>query len=133
MTNNLDETNLNSITASVNRRSLFSLRKNKPSEVKFPTIGGGNDEDYNKWEKEMKVALKSNCDRRDDQVRKIREYLKNHPLSLVPENLDNVDAAFSTPKSLYGDPSHMMKRKKDKLLSLGQYPKPAWFQSSVSH
>ena len=65
----------------------------------------------------MKVALKSNCDRRDDQVRKIREYLKNHPLSLVPENLDNVDAAFSTPKSLYGDPSHMMKRKKDKLLS----------------
>ena len=92
-----------------------------------------NDEDYNKWEKEMKVALKSNCDRRDDQIRKIREYLKNHPLSLVPENLDNVDAAFSTPKSLYGDPSHMMKRKKDKLLSLGQYPKPAWFQSSVSH
>ena len=133
MTNNLDETNLNSITASVNRRSLFSLRKNKPSEVKFPTIGGGNDEDYNKWEKEMKVALKSNCDRRDDQIRKIREYLKNHPLSLVPENLDNVDAAFSTPKSLYGDPSHMMKRKKDKLLSLGQYPKPAWFQSSVLH
>ena len=81
----------------------------------------------------MKVALKSNCDRRDDQVRKIREYLKNHPFSLVPENLDNVDAAFSTPKSLYGDPSLMMKHKKDKLLSLGQYPKPAWFQSSVSH
>ena len=51
MTNNLDETNLNSITASVNRRSLFSLRKNKPSEVKFPTIGGGSDKDYNKWEK----------------------------------------------------------------------------------
>ena len=52
MTNNLDETNLNSITASVNRRSLFSLRKNKPSEVKFPTIGGGSDKDYNKWENE---------------------------------------------------------------------------------
>ena len=65
----------------------------------------------------MKVAQKSNCDRRDDQVRKIREYLKNHPFSLVPENLDNVDAAFSTPKSLYGDPSLMMKHKKDKLLN----------------
>ena len=140
--NNLDEASLNTVTAAVNNleaemeiaidnieyedqtRCLFSLSKAKPSEVKYPTFGGGIEEDYNKWEREIKVALKSNCVRRDDQVSKVREHLKNHPKSLVPENLDNVDAAFSTLRSLYGDPSRMMKHKKDKLMALGQYPKP---------
>ena len=54
-------------------RCLFSLNKSKTANVAFPTFSGTTDEDYLKFEREMRDCIKRNRIRREDQSRKLRE------------------------------------------------------------
>ena len=145
---NLDENRLNvSVEAVVNLKSefqliieniefedesrcLFSLNEPKTAQVKFPTFRGSADEDYLKFEKEVRSCFKRNRIRREVQVKKLRDLLEGPVKNIVPENLEDVDQGFQLLKALYGDPSRVMKAKKAKLIALGNFPKPGSKQPS---
>ena len=146
--NNLDENRLReSIGAVVNLKSefqliieniefedesrcLFSLNESKTANIAFPTFSGSSDEDYLKFEREMRDCFNRNRIRREDQSRKLREMLKGSIQKIIPENLEDIEQAFQLLKAIYGDPSRVMKAKKAKLMSLGNFPKPGSKQPS---
>ena len=49
--------------------------------------------------------------------------MKSQPKSLITENLEDINEGLKILQSVYGDPSRVMKSKKTKLLSLGNFPK----------
>ena len=104
-------------------RDLYSLSKSKAADVKYPQFSGCDDEDYNKFEREFLAALKSNKVKQVDKIKKLRECLKGQPKSLINENLEDIDEGLKILQTVYGDPSRVMKSKKNKLLSLGNFPK----------
>ena len=104
-------------------RCLYSTNKSKAANVKLPMFGGGPEEDFCKFEKEVMKGFVTNRVRRDDQVRKLRECLKNHPRTMIPSSLENIDEAWKVLKTIYGDASRMMKAKKSKLASLDRMPR----------
>ena len=106
-------------------RELYCLAKSKSSNVKIPSFGGNPEEDYHKWEKELKEAFKSNMIPRSDQMKKVREFLTDQAKTLIPSSEENIDECLKILKRMYGDASRVTKAKKSKLLSLGLYPNPA--------
>lgn len=149
LTHDIDPTKLRSNAAAVNcldseltlvidnvefedeSRCLYSLSSNKSSEVKMPSFSGIADEDYLKFETEAKEAFRTNKVKRDDQPKKLREVLKGQAKSIIPESLKNIDEIFHILKQMYGCPSRLVKARKSKLLSLGQYPKSG--SKAVNH
>ena len=103
-------------------RCLYSLSKTKPGDVKFPSFGGAEDENFSKFKREMIYAFKANKIPRSEQVSKLRECLKGTPKTYISADLENIDLAWRT-LNFYGDPSRLMKAKKQKLKTLGQFPK----------
>ena len=105
-------------------RCLFALATSKASDIKFPSFQGFEGEDFLKFQKEFLDALKCNRIRKESQVPKLKECLKNTPRSIIPDNLEDVDEALGILKSMYGDPSRLVHARKSKLIALGPLPKP---------
>ena len=105
-------------------RCLFSQAKSKASDIKFPSFQGLEGEDFLKFQKEFLDALKCNRIRKESQVPKLRECLKNTPRSIIPDNLEDVYEALGILKSMYGDPLRLVNARKSKLIALGSLPKP---------
>ena len=112
-------------------RCLYSNSKSKTADVKYPSFGGSPEEDFLKFKVDMEDAFKSNRVRREDQLKKLRECLKSQPKIIIPESTRSIEDAFSILSHMYGDPSRLAKARKDKLLSLGSFPKPG--SKSPSH
>ena len=55
----------------------------------------------------LKVA-KQNMTSRSDQLSKLRENVKDFPLTLVPDTMDSLDSAFERLSSTYGDPQRLV-------------------------
>ena len=104
-------------------RCLFSLNKSSTSTIKYPTFSGLDEEDYSLFEKEMLRCFRINRCRREDQVKKLRDCLKAHPRSMIPQSMENIDEAWRILKEIYGDCSRVMNARRKKILSLGLYPK----------
>ena len=104
-------------------RCLYSLAKGKPGEVKYPQFGGGKEEDYIQFEKDLRAAFRTNRLAREDQITKLREILKGNPSTLIPNNMKNIDSALTILSEMYGDAGRVVKARKDKLLALGPFPK----------
>ena len=68
-------------------RGLYSLSKGKPAEVKYPQYGGGKDEDFNQFEKDLRKAFKKNQVATEDQVAKLKENLKGTAKTLIPGHM----------------------------------------------
>lgn len=105
------------------KRCLYSQNRSKVASFKFPTFGGDIEEDFAKFEKEVKKTFTFNRVRRDDQVSKLRECLRNHPKSLVPASMDNIDDAWRVLEAIYGDAARTMKAKKATIFSMGRMPR----------
>ena len=112
-------------------RCLYSMSRSKTAEVKLPTFGGQTDEDYLKFETEVKEAMRTNKVIRKDQIKKLREVLKGQAKTIIPDSIQDVDQAFSILSHMYGCPSRLVKARKNKLSSLGSFPKPG--SKSTSH
>ena len=54
-------------------------------------------------------GFRSNRVKREDQVKKLREKLSGHPLSLVPDTMRNIDSAWENLTKIYGDAGRVMK------------------------
>ena len=89
----------------------------------MPIFSGDQGDDFCKFRKEMERGLRTNRVRRDDQASKLRENLRNHPRSLIPNSLENIDEAWKILQAIYGDPSRVMNARKAKITSMGSFPK----------
>ena len=104
-------------------RGIVTLSKSKSANVVLPTFSGKPEEDFSKFQREMLKGFKANRIKREDQVKKLRENLKGHPLSLVPDTMDNIDNAWENLSDIYGDAARVMKSKMNKLKTMGLMPK----------
>ena len=105
-------------------RCLFTLATSKASNVSFPMFQGFEGEDFLKFQKEFLDAVKCNRIRKESHVPKLKECLKGTPRSIIPDSLEDIDEALGILKSMYGDPSRLVKARKSKLIAMGPLPKP---------
>ena len=104
-------------------RCLYSgLDKSKVSPIKYPTLSGSLSEDYTKWEKETRDTLVKNLVRTEDKPKVVRSNLKGEALKLIPDNIVDVEVLFSALRDIYGEASRVMRRRKDQLQALGEFP-----------
>ena len=104
-------------------RCLYSgLDKSKVSPIKYPTFSGSLSEDYTKWEKETRDTLVKNLVRTEDKPKVVRSNLKGEALKLIPDNIVDVEVLFSALRDIYGEASQVMRRRKDQLHTLGEFP-----------
>ena len=104
-------------------RCLYSgLDKSKVSPIKYPTFSGSLSEDYTKWEKETRDTLVKNLVRTEDKPKVVRSNLKGEALKLIPDNIVDVEVLFSALRDIYGEASRVMRRRKDQLQALGEFP-----------
>ena len=104
-------------------RCLYSgIDKSKVSPIKYPTFSGSLSEDYTKWEKETRDTLVKNLVRTEDKPKVVRSNLKGEALKLIPDNIVDVEVLFSALRDIYGEASRVMRRRKDQLQALGEFP-----------
>ena len=104
-------------------RCLYSgLDKSKVSPIKYLTFSGSLSEDYTKWEKETRDTLVKNLVRTEDKPKVVRSNLKGEALKLIPDNIVDVEVLFSALRDIYGEASRVMRRRKDQLQALGEFP-----------
>ena len=106
-------------------RCLYSQSKRKTADRKYPKFSGADEkqEDFQKFEKDVKEVFKANRVARDDQVKKLREECLESPAkNLIPETVKTLDRALETLRGRYGGISNLIKVKKGRLLKLGTYP-----------
>ena len=85
-------------------RCLYSLNKSKPYDVKFPQFSGSIDEDFLKFQKDVKNCFRVNRIRLEDQPSKLRENLKGSAMKLIPATMTNIDECWDILLGIYGDP-----------------------------
>ena len=103
-------------------RCLFTNDSTRPANVKFPKYSGDPNDDFTKFQKEMQKAFLQNRVTRSDQVAKLRESLSGHAKQLIPNTMEDINAAWDVLGAAFGDPARVMKARKDKIISLGSYP-----------
>ena len=70
----------------------------------------------------MLRAFKSNRVAKMDQVDKLREQLSGFALSLVPDSMKDIDAAFQALSDQWGDPERVLDSRMKQLKVLGKFP-----------
>ena len=124
--NNLEtelELAIEDITSEDKDRCLFSITKSKPADVKLPYFSGNKEEDFSKFRKEFEKGLKTNRVRKEDQIKKLREFLKGDAKTIIPNSMENIDTAWDILKSMYGDASRVMAARKRKIKDMGSFPR----------
>ena len=104
-------------------RQLFSQVRSKPANIAYPVFSGKDDEDFVKFEKDLRDAFKRNRDQKADQAKKLKENLRGHAKSIIPAKNDDIEECFEILRKMFADPSKLTKSRKDKLLALGPYPR----------
>ena len=111
------------ITSEDKNRCLFSLSRSKAADVKLPGFSGNKEEDFSKFRKEFEKGLKTNRVRKEDQVKKLRECLKDDAKMIIPDSMEDIYAAWDILKNMYGDASRVMEARKRKIKDMGAYPR----------
>ena len=104
-------------------RCLYSLCKAATASVKFPTFSGSAKEDFVKFKQEFEKCLKSNKVQKDDQIKKLRENLKDPAKGFIPEAMKDIEDAWSVLEGMYGDAVRVIDSKKKTVVDLGPFPK----------
>merc|ERR1711949_3077 len=86
-------------------RCLYSQSKRKTADRKYPKFSGADEkqEDFEKFEKDVREVFKANRVARDDQVKKLcEECLESPAKNLIPETVKTLDRALETLRGRYG-------------------------------
>ena len=76
-------------------RHLFTMSRSKSQvPVKMPTFSGNPEESHIEFEKELRSAFKSNGIQKSEQVKSLKDCLKNSPRSMVSESIKDIDIAL---------------------------------------
>ena len=103
-------------------RCLFSLSKSNSAAVKFPHFSGNREEDFSKFRKEFEKVFETNRVRKEDQVKKLREFLRGDAKAIIPESMEDIATAWNILKNMYGDSSRVMDARKRMIKEMGLYP-----------
>ena len=104
-------------------RCLFLLNKSKAADVKLPHFSGNKEEDFSKFKKEFEKGLKTNRVRKEDQIKKLREFLKGDAKTIIPDSMEDSDIAWDILKNIYGDASRVMEARKRNIKDMGSFPR----------
>ena len=85
-------------------RVLGTLLPRKTEKVKWPTFSGKPGESLLKFKEQFGKAARQNQTNKEDQFTKLRENLRDFPLTLVSEHMNDVQEAFKRLMDTYGDP-----------------------------
>ena len=103
-------------------RGLATLLPRKTEKMKWPTFSGKPGENFIKFKEQFLKVAKQNMTSRSDQLSKLRENLKDFPLTLVPDTMDSLDSAFERLSSTYGDPQRLVNHEIKKLDKVSLIP-----------
>ena len=113
---------IKSIETEDEERGLATLMPRKVEKMKWPIFSGKPGENFLKFKENFLKVAKQNMTSRADQLTKLRENLKDFPLTLVPDTMESVDAAFTGLSSTYGDPLKLVNFELKKLDKLSFIP-----------
>ena len=102
-------------------RCLYSMNQARGEVVSYPTFSGV-DEDFTRFEREFRDALKSNLVPKDSLVKKLRENLSGTPRAIIPKTLHDLEKALKILRDMYGDSSRLVDVFKKKLFDMGPLP-----------
>ena len=114
-------------------RCLFSLNKSKAADVKFPYFSSNKEEDFSKFRKEFEKGLETNRVRKEDQIKKLREFLRGDAKTIIPDSMENIDTAWDILKNMYGDASRVMEARKRKIKDMGAQTERDAYSSDMMH
>ena len=103
-------------------RGLATLLPRKSEKMKWPSFSGKPGENFFKFKEQFFKVAKQNMTSRSDQLTKLRENLKDFPLTLVPDTTESVEAAFSRLSDTYGDPQKLVNFELKKLEKVTMFP-----------
>ena len=116
------ETLIKSLENEDDERELATLLPRKSEKVKWPNFSGKPGESLFKFKEQFFKAARQNQTNRDDQFTKLRENLRDFPLTLVPESMNDVQKAFKRLSDTYGDPQKLVNFELKKLEKLSMFP-----------
>ena len=103
-------------------RQLGTLLPRKTERVKWPSFSGNPGESLFKFKEQFMKAARQNQTNREDQFTKLRENLKDFPLTLIPEHMNDVQAAFKRLSETYGDPQKLVNFELKKFEKVDMFP-----------
>ena len=113
---------IKSLESEDEERGLATLLPRKTDKMKWPILSGKAGENFLKFKETFLKVAKQNMTSRADQLTKLRENLKDFPLTLVPDTTDTIDAAFTRLASTYGDPLKLVNFELKKLEKISMVP-----------
>ena len=105
------------------KRCLHSLEISTTAKVSLPNFEGRDDEDWTIFREKLEKALAANRVKTSDKCDKLRECLRGHAKSLVPNTQSDFKAAMNALEKAFGDSSRLLNVKIASLKSLGFLPK----------
>ena len=103
-------------------RGLATLLPRKTEKMKWPTFSGKPGENFFKFKEQFFKVARQNMTSRSDQLTKLRENLSDFPLTLVPDTMTGVEAAFTRLSDTYGDPQKLVNFELKKLEKVTMFP-----------
>ena len=103
-------------------RELSTLVPKKSEKIKWPVFSGKPGESFFKFKEQFLKTARQNQTNKEDQFSKLRENLKDFPLTLIPDNMNDVDKAFQRLNDTYGDPQKLVNFELKKLEKLELFP-----------
>ena len=103
-------------------RGLYTLLPRKTERAKWPTFSGNPGESYFRFKEKFLKTARQNMTSKSDQFTKLRENLKDFPLTLVPESLDDISKAFDRLADTFGDPQKLANFELKKLEKVSMIP-----------
>ena len=103
-------------------RQLGTLLPRKTQKVNWPHFSGKPGESFFKFKEQFLKAARQNQTNREDQFTKLRECLQEFPLTLVPEHMNDVEAALNRLSESFGDPQKLVNFELKKLEKVDMFP-----------
>ena len=103
-------------------RGLATLLPRKMEKVKWPIFSGKPGESFFKFKEQFIKAARQNMTSRADQLTKLRENLRDFPLTLVPDTMESVQAALTRLNDTYGDPQKLVNFELKRLEKVTMFP-----------
>ena len=69
------------------------------------------------------LKIYQGAERRPDQIKKLRENLKDPAKGFIPEAMKDIEVAWSVLEGMYGDAVRVIDSKKKTVVDLGPFPK----------
>ena len=103
-------------------RELATMVPRKSEKFKWPPFSGKPGESFFKFKEQFFKVAKQNQTSKADQITKLRENLKEFPLTLFPETMLDITEALKRLGDTYGDPQKLVNFEVKRLEKVTMFP-----------